>query len=165
MTSRQKRCAYVSAWRTCFVFLAVPIMSFPSDAQASTSRPCAIRDKDTSDSSEARIARAGMGSWTSFIGRTLFALLFLGSGVQKLQTLDFKSGGPVMDVLSPKLDDIFANIHSKTGYAVPVQKVRELHVGTGQSSRQQSFVVKNQMTYAALCGCHESSQQRPVVGN
>ncbi|KAK9803121.1 hypothetical protein WJX73_007019 [Symbiochloris irregularis] len=63
----------------------------------------------------------------AFTGRLLFALLFLGSGIQKLQTLDFKSGGPVLDVLSPKLDELFANVHSSTGYAVPVHKDHHLY--------------------------------------
>lgn len=69
-----------------------------------------------------------MAGVTSFIGRALFALLFLGSGVQKLQSLDFKSGGPVLDVLSPKLDEVFSQFQSQTGYSVPVQKDHHVYL-------------------------------------
>lgn len=80
-----------------------------------------------------------MAGVTSFIGRALFALLFLGSGVQKLQSLDFKSGGPVLDVLSPKLDEVFSQFQSQTGYSVPVQKVSALLHFCGHSIKHTCF--------------------------
>ena len=81
-----------------------------------------------------------MAGYTSFLGRVLFALVFLGSGVQKLQTFDLKSGGPVLDVMSPKLDEIFGQLHKQTGYSLPVQKVASLHQHW-QSSGQNAVCV------------------------
>eukprot|EP01025_Chloroclados_australasicus_P007863 TRINITY_DN1265_c0_g1_i1.p3 TRINITY_DN1265_c0_g1~~TRINITY_DN1265_c0_g1_i1.p3 ORF type:complete len:189 (+),score=16.84 TRINITY_DN1265_c0_g1_i1:61-567(+) len=43
-------------------------------------------------------------------GRICFALIFIMSGIQKLQTFEFGTGGPVMDVMEPKMNLLLEKI-------------------------------------------------------
>ena len=65
-----------------------------------------------------------MASTLAFVGRFLFALLFLASGFQKLMTYEpSKGGGAVAHMVSDKLQTTFKSVHELTGVEVPLHKV------------------------------------------
>lgn len=51
----------------------------------------------------------------AFLGRLLLAFLFLSSGLQKLQTFDLATGGPVMAQMGPKMDTFLKQIDDFLG--------------------------------------------------
>eukprot|EP01024_Parvocaulis_polyphysoides_P073800 TRINITY_DN9520_c0_g4_i1.p2 TRINITY_DN9520_c0_g4~~TRINITY_DN9520_c0_g4_i1.p2 ORF type:complete len:168 (-),score=9.10 TRINITY_DN9520_c0_g4_i1:247-750(-) len=62
-----------------------------------------------------------MNSIVSFLGRACFALIFIMSGFQKLQTFEMSSGGPVMDVMKPKMDLLFDKIQTQANFKIQDQ--------------------------------------------
>ncbi|CAL5224319.1 g6987 [Coccomyxa viridis] len=62
------------------------------------------------------------GSTVSFIGRLLFALLFLSSGAQKLQSFNVTTGGPVMSLMAPKMDTFLGHIKDFVKVDIPLEK-------------------------------------------
>ena len=53
--------------------------------------------------------------FTAFVGRALFALVFLASSLNKLQSLA-EGGREIHDMVSPRLDDARAALSAKTGF-------------------------------------------------
>jgi hypothetical protein len=53
--------------------------------------------------------------FTAFVGRAMFALVFLASSLNKLQSLA-EGGREIHDMVSPRLDDARAALSAKTGF-------------------------------------------------
>eukprot|EP01026_Neomeris_dumetosa_P008967 TRINITY_DN1295_c0_g1_i9.p1 TRINITY_DN1295_c0_g1~~TRINITY_DN1295_c0_g1_i9.p1 ORF type:complete len:168 (+),score=19.34 TRINITY_DN1295_c0_g1_i9:63-566(+) len=64
-----------------------------------------------------------MNAVISFLGRTLFALIFVLSGIQKLQTFELSTGGPVMATMKPKMDLLLEKIQNHTSIQLEDQHV------------------------------------------
>lgn len=59
----------------------------------------------------------------AFVGRVLFAFLFISSGFQKLASFNFGNGGPVMTGMAPKMDNFLNSVHKSFGVKLPVNQV------------------------------------------
>ena len=59
----------------------------------------------------------------AFIGRVLFAFLFISSGFQKLASFNLDNGGPVMAGMAPKMDNFLYNVDKTFGLKLPVSQV------------------------------------------
>lgn len=53
-------------------------------------------------------------SFLAFLGRLMFAFLFLSSGLQKLQTFNLEDGGVAMTMMRPRMDDAQRSIKQLT---------------------------------------------------
>jgi uncharacterized membrane protein YphA (DoxX/SURF4 family) len=58
----------------------------------------------------------------AFVGRVLFAFLFISSGFQKLTSYNLQDGGPVMASMSPRMDTFLKHVQHYTGFDVPLHK-------------------------------------------
>ncbi|KAL3147255.1 hypothetical protein ABBQ32_002747 [Trebouxia sp. C0010 RCD-2024] len=56
----------------------------------------------------------------AFIGRVLFAFLFLSSGFQKLTSFNLSTGGPVMSGMAPKMDNFLRTVDQLAGVQLPL---------------------------------------------
>lgn len=59
----------------------------------------------------------------AFLGRVLFAFLFISSGFQKLASFNFSDGGPVMSAMAPKMNNFLSSIDTSFGVKLPVNQV------------------------------------------
>ena len=59
----------------------------------------------------------------AFIGRVLFAFLFISSGFQKLASFNFNHGGPVMTSMTPKMNNFLSTVNKSFGVKLPVSQV------------------------------------------
>ena len=62
----------------------------------------------------------------AFVGRVLFAFLFLSSGFQKLTSFNLSTGGPVMTGMAPKMDTFLRTLDQVAGVQLPLPQVRDL---------------------------------------
>lgn len=76
----------------------------------------------------------------AFIGRVLFAFLFLSSGFQKLTSFNLSTGGPVMSGMAPKMDTFLKTIDQVAGVQLPVPQVRDLQGDSARCVHIVSFV-------------------------
>lgn len=56
----------------------------------------------------------------AFVGRVLFAFLFLSSGFQKLTSFNLSDGGPVMSGMAPKMDNFLRTLDQVAGVQLPI---------------------------------------------
>ena len=61
--------------------------------------------------------------FASLAHATSFMKSCLCSGAQKLQSFNMATGGPVMSLLTPKMDTFLSHVKDLTGIAVPLEKV------------------------------------------
>ena len=59
----------------------------------------------------------------AFLGRVLFAFLFVSSGFQKLASFNLSNGGPVMTGMAPKMDTFLTHVDKIFGIRLPVSQV------------------------------------------
>lgn len=81
----------------------------------------------------------------AFIGRVLFAFLFLSSGFQKLTSFNLSTGGPVMSGMAPKMDNFLRTVDQLAGVQLPLPQVRDLQGRNGAaflSSSHRFFHVR-----------------------
>ncbi|XP_078429279.1 uncharacterized protein LOC144701356 isoform X2 [Wolffia australiana] len=67
--------------------------------------------------------------FVSFVGRVLFASIFLLSAYQEFHEFGV-DGGPAAKGLKPKFDIMFEHIHSYTGFKVPEIEMKHVVAGT-----------------------------------
>ena len=60
----------------------------------------------------------------AFVGRVLFAFLFISSGFQKLTSFNLENGGPVMTAMAPKMDTFLKHVDKAAGIQLPISHVR-----------------------------------------
>jgi uncharacterized membrane protein YphA (DoxX/SURF4 family) len=60
----------------------------------------------------------------AFVGRVLFAVIFIMAGLEKLQKYDPVHGGPATAYTTPKLHGLTNAIKAGTGYDLPLETVR-----------------------------------------
>ena len=76
--------------------------------------------------------------FVAFVGRVLFAFLFLSSGFQKLTSFNPSDGGPVMDGMTPKMDNFLKTMDHVAGIQLPIPQVSDLWSGRVTHSTQPS---------------------------
>ena len=59
----------------------------------------------------------------AFVGRVLFAFLFISSGFQKLTSFNLSNGGPVMSGMAPKMDNFLKTLDQVAGVKLPIPQV------------------------------------------
>lgn len=64
--------------------------------------------------------------FVAFVGRVLFAFLFLSSGFQKLTSFNLSDGGPVLSGMAPKMDNFLRTLDHVTGVQLPIPQVSDL---------------------------------------
>lgn len=58
----------------------------------------------------------------AFVGRVLFAFLFISSGFQKLTSFNLQNGGPVMSGMAPKMDNFIKTLDRVAGVQLPISQ-------------------------------------------
>lgn len=61
----------------------------------------------------------------AFVGRVLFAFLFISSGFQKLTSFNLSNGGPVMSGMAPKMDNFLKTLDHVAGVQIPIPQVND----------------------------------------
>jgi uncharacterized membrane protein YphA (DoxX/SURF4 family) len=69
-----------------------------------------------------------MDSVFAFLGRVMFALIFILAGIQKFHTYDPVTGGPHTLYITPKLDGFLSAVQANTGISIPFVQVRSLRL-------------------------------------
>ncbi len=64
----------------------------------------------------------------AFVGRVLFAFLFISSGFQKLTSFNLQNGGPVMSGMAPKMDNFLKSLDHVAGVQLPIHQVSKMPV-------------------------------------
>mmetsp|Transcript_29960 Transcript_29960/g.75006 ORF Transcript_29960/g.75006 Transcript_29960/m.75006 type:complete len:163 (+) Transcript_29960:101-589(+) len=67
-------------------------------------------------------------AFTAFVGRCMFAFVFLASAVTKLQTLLDGGAASTLDMLGPRLDAAKAMLAAKTGIDLGLLPIRDAHM-------------------------------------
>jgi uncharacterized membrane protein YphA (DoxX/SURF4 family) len=67
-----------------------------------------------------------MNSLLAFLGRVMFALIFILAGIQKFHTYDPITGGPHTLYITPKLDGFLSAVQGTMGVSIPIVQVRSL---------------------------------------
>ena len=62
----------------------------------------------------------------AFVGRVLFAFLFISSGFQKLTSFNLQNGGPVMGGMAPKMDNFLKTLDHVAGVQLPIHQVSKM---------------------------------------
>lgn len=63
------------------------------------------------------------GTPAQLAGRLLFAVIFFASAMNKFQTFDKSTGGPMTAYMTPKLDNALNKFQTLTGFTLPIEKV------------------------------------------
>ncbi|KAL0050930.1 hypothetical protein WJX82_010304 [Trebouxia sp. C0006] len=58
----------------------------------------------------------------AFVGRVLFAFLFISSGFQKLTSFNLQNGGPVMGGMAPKMDNFLKSLDHVACVQLPIHQ-------------------------------------------
>ena len=62
----------------------------------------------------------------AFVGRVLFAFLFISSRFQKLTSFNLQNGGPVMGGMAPKMDNFLKTLDHVAGVQLPIHQVSKM---------------------------------------
>ena len=87
----------------------------------------------------------------AFVGRVLFAFLFISSGFQKLTSFNLQNGGPVMSGMAPKMDNFIKTLDRVAGVQLPISQVEPVRGRSGSGDIPQH--VSHMLFRVTMCTC------------